>query len=123
MPAQRRTRVEVFLPVRPSSPADQTATDRLVEEPAHARRDSTLTTPFTGLCTSTARSDVIRDTITILFVDLNLDTDIVEHHSELTTYLDEIRGLLMVHWRKKGLSTRSSFPWPRSLLYKFLNLV
>ena len=110
MPAQRRTRVEVFLPVRPDFPDYQIVTDWLAEELACARGGATLNTPFTGLYTSTARSDVIRDTSTILFVDLNLDTDIVEHHSELTTYLDEIRGLLMAHWRKKRLRTKSSFP-------------
>ena len=95
MPAEKRTRVEVFLPVRTDSPSYQIVTDWLAEELAYARGGATLTTPFTGLYISTARSDVVRDTITVLFVDFNLDTDVHDHRIELTNYVDEIRGLLM----------------------------
>ncbi|MGH9763201.1 MAG: hypothetical protein ACREAC_20430, partial [Blastocatellia bacterium] len=53
------------------------------------------TTPFTGLYTSIARTDVIRDTVIVLFVDFNLDMDIAGQRAELTTYLDGLRALLM----------------------------
>jgi|SRR5262249_31602271 len=95
MPAEKRTRVEVFLPIRPDIPAFQIVSDWLAEELAYARGGATLTTPFTGLYKSTVASGVIRDTITVLFVDFNLDLDIPEHGMELTVYLDGIRRLLV----------------------------
>jgi hypothetical protein len=48
MPAEKRTPVEVFLPVRTDSPAYQIVTDWLAEELAYARGGATLTTPKGG---------------------------------------------------------------------------
>jgi hypothetical protein len=73
MPTSQLTRVEVFLPVRKDLPAYQIVTDWLAEELAYARGGATLTTPFTGLYTSVARNDVIRDTLTFLFADFNMN--------------------------------------------------
>jgi hypothetical protein len=49
MPSEKRTRVEIFLPVRSDSAEYRIITDWLAEELAYARGGSTLTTPFTGL--------------------------------------------------------------------------
>ena len=95
MPSEKRTRVEIFLPVRTDLPAYQTVTDWLAEELAYARGGATLTTPFTGLYVSSAMADVIRDTIIVLFADFNLDANVAEHAAELTLYLDGLRALLM----------------------------
>jgi hypothetical protein len=95
MPSEKRTRVEDFLPVRTDFPAYRAVTDWLAEELAYARGGATLTTPFTGLYMSTATTDVIRDTIIVLFADFNLDLDTPEHTDELIDYLDGLRRLLM----------------------------
>ncbi|MGH9765585.1 MAG: hypothetical protein ACREAC_32520, partial [Blastocatellia bacterium] len=67
----------------------------LAEELAYARGGATLTTPLTGLYTTTARTNVIRDTVIVLFVDFNLDVNIAEQRLELTSYLDRLPVLLM----------------------------
>jgi hypothetical protein len=73
VPLERRTRVEIFLPVRTDSRDYHTITDWLAEELAYARGGSTLTTPFTGLYTSITRADIIRDDVHVLFCDFDLD--------------------------------------------------
>jgi hypothetical protein len=93
--SEKRTRVEIFLPIRSDSADYQAITDWLAEELAYARGGSTLTTPFTGLYASTTRADIIRDSIHILFCDFNLDVDNPEHQAELTNYLNELRLLMM----------------------------
>lgn len=91
MPLERRTRVEIFLHVRTDSTDYRTITDWLAEELAYARGGSTLTTPFTGLYTSTTSADVIRDDVHVLFCDFDLDTDDPAHRTELLNYLNELR--------------------------------
>ncbi len=95
MPVEKRTRVEIFLPVRSDAADYQTITDWLAEELAYARGGSTLTMPFTGLYTSTTRTDIIRDDIQVLFCDFDLDAENPNHCAELTNYLDELRALMM----------------------------
>ena len=85
MPLEKRTRVEVFLPIRSDAAEYQTVTDWLAEELAYARGGSTLTTPFTGLYTSTSQANVVRDAIHVLFCDFNLDMDQEDHRTELTS--------------------------------------
>ncbi|MBA3322854.1 MAG: hypothetical protein H0T45_15595 [Pyrinomonadaceae bacterium] len=95
MPAEKRTRVEIFIPLRSDAADYQTITEWLAEELAYARGGSTLTTPFTGLYTSTTQSHLVRDAVHILFCDFDLDVDDEQQRAELSNYLNEIRLLLM----------------------------
>jgi len=95
VPAEKRTRVEIFLPARSDLADYQTITDWLAEELAYARGGSTLTTPFTDLYVSTSRTNIIRDSVQVLFCDFDLDADNENHHTELTGYLEELRALMM----------------------------
>jgi hypothetical protein len=93
---EKRTRVEIFLPVRTDTSDYRTVTDWLSEELALARGGSTLTTPFTGLyASSITRSNVVRDQIQILFCDFDLDVDDGVHRTKLLTYLNGLRLMLM----------------------------
>jgi len=95
VPAEKRTRVEIFIPLRSDAADYQTITEWLAEELAYARGGSTLTTPFTGLYTSTTQSHLVRDAVHILFCDFDLDVDDEQQRAELSNYLNEIRLLLM----------------------------
>lgn len=95
MALEKRTRVEIFLPVRADAAASRTVTDWLSEELALARGGSTLTTPFTGLYTSNTRGSVVRDQIQILFCDFDLDVDDRIHRTKLLAYLGGVRLLVM----------------------------
>ncbi|MDQ3818322.1 MAG: hypothetical protein M3362_11700 [Acidobacteriota bacterium] len=95
MPLEKRTRVEIFIPIRSDSADYQTITEWTAEELAYARGGSTLTTPFTGLYTSKTQAHLVRDTIQILFCDFDIDVDNEEQRTELTNYLNEVRLLLM----------------------------
>ncbi|MDQ3135557.1 MAG: hypothetical protein M3Q76_12295 [Acidobacteriota bacterium] len=95
MPAEKRTRVEIFIPLRSDAADYQTITEWLAEELAYARGGSTLTTPFTGLYTSTTQSHLVRDAVHVLFCDFDLDVEDDEQRAELTNYLNEIRLLLI----------------------------
>jgi hypothetical protein len=93
---EKRTRVEIFLPVRTDTTDYKTVTDWLAEELALPRGGSTLTTPFTGLyASSITRGNVVRDQIQILFRDIDLDTDNPIHNSKILIYLNDLRLLLM----------------------------
>jgi hypothetical protein len=93
--SEKRTRVEIFLPVRTDETEYRTITDWLSEELALARGGSTLTTPFTGLyASSIAHPSITRDQIQILFCDFDLDVADPIHRDKLLTYLDELRTLL-----------------------------
>lgn len=95
MPLEKRTRVEIFLPIRTDSADYRTITDWLAEELAYSRGGSTLTSPFTGLFISSSRGDVVRDNVHILFCDFDLDTDKADQFAKLTGYIYELRSLLM----------------------------
>ena len=94
MPLEKRTRVEIFIPIRSDSADYQTVTEWLAEELAYTRGGSTLTTPFTGLYTSVAQPGVVRDVVQVLFCDFDLDVEDDEQQAELASYLAEIRSLL-----------------------------
>jgi hypothetical protein len=95
MPSEKRTRVEIFIPLRSDSAEYRIITDWLAEEMAYTRGGSTLTTPFTGLYSSTAQSGIIRDDIQVIFCDFDLDADDQDHSAELVRYLEEMRLLMM----------------------------
>jgi len=94
--SEKRTRVEIFLPVRTDTAIYRIVTDWLSDELALARGGSTLTTPFTGLYASTNMGrGVVRDQIQILFCDFDLDTDNPAHLGILPSYLNDLRLILM----------------------------
>jgi hypothetical protein len=94
--SEKRTHVEIFLPVRTDTTDYKTVTDWLSEELALARGGSTLTTPFTGLFASSVnRGSVVRDQIQILFCDFDLNMDDPVHRQKLLTYLYELQRNLM----------------------------
>lgn len=95
MPLEKRTRVEIFIPIRADSADYQTVTDWLAEELAYTRGGSTLTTPFTGLYTSVTQPGVVHDPVQVPFCDFALDVNRDEQQAELSNYLAEIRLLLM----------------------------
>ena len=95
MPSEKRTRVEIFLPIRSDRANYQAVTEWLAEELAFSRGGSTLTTPFTGLYLSTTEKALTQDQVHILFCDFDLDSDKSEDEQELLAYLDGIRLLLM----------------------------
>jgi hypothetical protein len=95
VPLEKRTRVEIFLPIRSDTAAYQTVTEWLAEELAFARGGSTLTTPFTGLYYSATDKSLARDQVHILFCDFALDVTNSEDAHELAEYLDDVRRLLM----------------------------
>lgn len=95
MPLEKRTRVEFFLPTRANTVDYKTVTEWLAEELAFARGGSTLTTPFTGLYSSTTEKTLTRDEVRILFCDFDLDSDDADDSAELLAYLSGVRLLLM----------------------------
>jgi hypothetical protein len=95
VPLERRTRIEIFLPIRADLAEYQVITNWLAEEMAYVRGGSTLTTPFTGLYTSTTSTGIIRDSIQVLFCDFDLDVENADHSAQLTAYLEEVRALLI----------------------------
>ena len=95
MALEKRTRVEVFLPLRSDDLRYQTVTEWLAEELAFSRGGSTLTTPFTGLFLAATEKNLVRDHIQILFCDFGLDPSDAEDTRELVSYLSGLRLLLM----------------------------
>jgi hypothetical protein len=95
VPLEKRTRVEIFLPIRLETTNYRTVTEWLAEELAFSRGGSTLTTPFTGLYFSTTERNLTRDQVHLLFCDFDLDSDEPEDREELSAYLSKVRLLLM----------------------------
>lgn len=93
MNLERRTRVELFLPIRFDSLNYKIVTEWLAEELAYARGGSTLTTPFTGFYLSSSLG-LVRDNVRVLFCDFSLDLENDHHHPELAEYLDGLRLFL-----------------------------
>jgi len=54
-----------------------------------------MTSPFTGLYVSSTRGDVVRDDIHVVFCDFDLDVENPAHSAKLTSYLHEVRSLVM----------------------------
>ena len=104
MALEKRTRVEIFLPVRTDTTDYRTVTDWLSEELALARGGSTLTTPFTGLyASSITRGNVVRDQIQVLFCDFDVDVDDAGHRRKLMIYLSDLRLMLMEILREEDV--------------------
>ena len=102
MPSEKRTRVEIFLPLGPDSVSHRTVTKWLAEELAFARGGSTVTTPFTGLYLSATERDIVRDEVRVLFCDFDLDPDDVSQRVKLETYLSEVRLMLLrIFWQEE----------------------
>jgi hypothetical protein len=95
VPLEKRTRVEIFLPIRSDTVAYATVTEWPAEELAFSRGGSTLTTPFTGLYSSTTEETLTYDQIQILFCDFDLDADDLDGRAELVSYLNDLRLMLM----------------------------
>lgn len=95
MSLEQRTRVEMFIPVRRDAAEYQTVTEWLAEELAYARGGSTLTTPFTGIYSSTTHDRLVRDDVHVLSCDFDLDAEDDAQRAGLTVYLDGLRTLLM----------------------------
>jgi membrane carboxypeptidase/penicillin-binding protein len=72
VPLEKRTRVEIFLPIRLETTNYRTLIEWLAEELAFSRGGSTLTTPFAGLYFSTTEKTLTRDQVHILFAILIL---------------------------------------------------
>ena len=105
MASEKRTRLEIFLPVRTDTTDYRAVTEWLAEELALARGGSTLTTPFAGLYASAAVGTIIRDQIQIqiLFCDLDLDIANPFQITKLVTYVEELRKLLMELLREEDI--------------------
>ena len=104
MSSEKRTRVEIFLPVRTDTTDYRAVTEWLSEEFALARGGATLTTPFTGLYASSASAgSIIQDHVQILFCDLDLNVEDESHRAKLTVYLEELRQLLMELLREEDV--------------------
>jgi len=95
MPIEKRTRVEIFLPLRSDVPAYQAALDWLAEEFAFERGGSTLTSPFAGFFMSPTQIDVVEDAIRVLFCDFELDVELEEDRVEVVTLLENVKNFLM----------------------------
>jgi Ca2+-binding EF-hand superfamily protein len=95
VPLEKRTRVEVFLPIRSDTVTYRTVTEWLAEELAFSRGGSTLTTPFTGLYSSTTETTLTHDQVQVLFCDFDLDSDDLVDRAELLSYLNDLRLMLM----------------------------
>lgn len=103
MPLEKRTRVEIFLPVGSNPAVDGTVTEWLAEELAFARGGSTITTPFTGLYLSIAQTKIVRDAVQVLFCDFDLDLDDPDQAVELETYLSDVRLMLLQVFRQEEI--------------------
>ena len=95
MPLEKRTRVEIFLPLRLDTASYRTVTEWLAEELAFSRGGSTLSTPFAGLYLSTTEKTLTSDQVHVLFCDFDLDSDNPKDREELLAYLGGVRLLLM----------------------------
>lgn len=94
MPIEKRTRVEIFFPLRSDSLDYQIVAQFMAEEFAYARGGSTLTTPFAGLYTSASRIDIVEDSIRILFCDFDVNLNDRIDYDKLVVYLEKLkRGL------------------------------
>ena len=103
MTLEKRTRVEIFHPLKPDSVVHRTLTEWLAEELAFARGGATLTTPFTGLYTSETHANILRDSVQVLFCDFDLDPDDPAHRPEVVAYLRTLRLMLMEVLRQEDV--------------------
>lgn len=102
MPFEKRTRVEIFLPLGLDS-VYRIVTEWLAEELTFARGGSTITTPFTGFYTSATQAEIVRDDVQILFCDFDLDTEDSDDQLGLENYLSNIRLMLLNIFRQEEI--------------------
>ena len=95
MPIEKRTRVEIFFPLRSDTLDYQIVSRFIAEEFAFSRGGSTLTTPFAGLYTSATRTDIVEDSIRILFCDFDLNIDEKTTYDDLVIYLEKLKKGVM----------------------------
>jgi hypothetical protein len=95
MPTEKRTRVEIFLPLGSDLEIYQIAIEWFAEELALTRGGATVTTPFTGLFASATSIDLVSDAIRILFCDFDCDPTDTDEFAKLVAYLEEIKAALM----------------------------
>jgi hypothetical protein len=95
MPTEKRTRVEIFLPIRSDLTAYQTALEWLAEELAFIRGGSTYTTPVTGLYASSTRIDIVQDSVRILFCEFDTNLEIDDERLRLVNYLERVKQFLI----------------------------
>ena len=97
MPIEKRTRVEIFLPMRSDLGVYQVSIEWFAEELARTRGGATLTTPFTGLFASSTGVDLVSDSIRILFCDFDSNYSDPNEFDKLVAYLEEIKiGLMRI---------------------------
>lgn len=93
MPLEKRTRVEIFLPVRNDFLEYRVVSEWLAEEFAFVRGGATLTTPFLGLYLSDSHG-IQSDQVRLLFCDFDLDADDPADQVELINYLNNLQLFL-----------------------------
>lgn len=95
MRTERRTRVEISIPVRSDLANYQLALDWLADDLAFSRGGVTITTPLSGLFLSSGNAELISDAIRIVFCDFELDSENAMQRDELLEYLDTTKAFLM----------------------------
>ena len=103
MPIEKRTRVEIFLPVRSDLAAYEVSLDWLAEELAVIRGGSTLTVPFSGLYVSSNRVDLVEDAIRILFCHFDANPEIPDEISQLVGFLEDVKEFLTNALQEEGI--------------------
>lgn len=94
MPIEKRTRIEIFLPLRSDLSAYQIVLDWLSEELAYNRGGATLTAPFAGLYVSSTQVDVVEDAVRILFCDFELDCEVPDDLVEIVDFLEDVKSFM-----------------------------
>lgn len=103
MPSEKRTRVEIFLPLGSDSVIHGTVTEWLAEELAFARGGSTVTTPFTGLYLSATEGDILRDAVAFYSVTSIWIRTMYLSAPNLRVYLSELRLMLLRVFRQEEI--------------------
>ena len=103
MPSEKRTRVEIFLPLGSNPVFNEPVTEWLAEELAFTRGGSTITTPFTGFYVSATERDLVRDSVRILFCDFDLDPSDETQYAKLEAYLAGVRSMLLQVFRQEEI--------------------
>lgn len=102
MPLEKRTRVEIFLPIRTDYVVYGTVTEWLAEELAFARGGSTLTTPFTGLYIQPKRPSLATKSTSYsaILIWIRMISMIKQN---LLAYLEDVRLLLLEALREEDV--------------------
>lgn len=97
MPIEKRTRVEIFLPLRFDIPAYQVAIDWMASEFVYLRGGATLTAPFAGFFASAGRYEIVEDAIRVLFCDLDQDIDDEQDRADALSFCVESHRIRRNH--------------------------